>query len=1523
MCGFNNYNKKYLQRLFYLFILFYASFFYVLETKAQISTFPYLEDFEAGPAWTAFTAPTSSLAATSDWAWGLPNHTYVIKTAGSGSKCWCAGGLTGAFYNNWEQSYVKSPIFNFTNLLYPHIKFKLFYDSEYKFDGGNLQYSLDGGITWNDVGTVTGTTTSPIIEPNDCNTQNWYNYPSITYLNNPAGFVTSKNGWCGNSQPGGVGWDLAAPTVSCVGGHGPGQWITAEHCLTGCGGQASVILRFTFASGYTCNNFDGFAFDSVAVSNGIPNSANFTSSCGTGNTINFTSTFAPCPQTNAWAWDFGDPASGATNTVTTQNASHTYSGPGTYTVVLIAKGGACNPPDTITKVVQVMSSSITTHTNVSCFGGTNGAAVATVSLGTLPLTMAWSPSGGSSTTASGLAAGNYTFTVTDVNGCQKTSTVNITQPPVIIASVTPSNVTCNGLANGTATLNASGGVAPLNYSWSPTGGNTTTATGLSVGNYSTTVTDANACVKTTTFAISQPPIINASISSTNPLCATLGSATVIASGGTGALSYSWSPSGGTSNVANGLSGGNYSVTITDANSCAKTVTVTLSQSGSFSIAVTPTNVLCFGGNSGSASAIITGTSTPYTYTWSPTGGNTATANNLIAGNYSVSVTDANGCIGTKTVSISQPSVIIASGTSNSITCNGQSNGSATVTASGGVAPLTYSWSPIGGNSSIASGLAFGNYTTTISDANACTKTVTFSITEPSAISSSVSVTNPLCGNPGSATITASGGIGTLNYFWTPTGGTNAVASGLSGGNYSVSITDANSCVKTQTLTLIQSSSFTTAITSTNVSCFGGNNGSATAVITGTSTPYTYTWSPSGGNALTANALIAGNYTVSVADVNGCTGTKTVAISQPSLIVATATSSSVTCNGLSNGSATVVASGGITPLSYSWLPSGGNAAIASNLSVGNYTTVITDQNLCTKTITVSVIQPTAISSNVTTTNPLCYNLGSATVTASGGTGALSYSWLPTGGNLSTSSNLSGGNYSVITTDVNNCSVTSTFSLTPYINFTTTINTTSVSCFGGNNGSASAVITGSTSPYSFTWSPSGVNSSTVNNLTANTYSVIISDVNGCSSSSTVSILQPTALLLSVADATICNGQQATITSSVSGGTAPYTLSWQPSGSVNTSISVTPTLTSSYTLNVVDNNNCNAAPVISTIHVLPPLGVSVNGPFTVCANSTVAINAIAAGGKGNYQYLWQPGNLTGSQIHPIVSSNTQYTVIVTDGCTIQPAQALTQVNVIISPTVNIQYTSISGCPTLCSTFYDSTLVASGSISTWNWSFSDGQSFTSPSANVCFKQSGTYSGTLIVTTNDGCQTTPGVLTNIKVYIVPTSDFTSNTFDGSILDAPFVLNNMSSNYNTIKWITTLGNFTTNSISLNYQDEGEYPVTLVATNSFGCKDSITKTIKVEPIFTFYAPNTFTPNGDKINEVFFPLGVGWNEDKYRLYIFDRWGEMIFTSNDVRKGWDGKAKNGSDFAQQDVYTWKVELDDIFKKHHSYIGHITLLK
>lgn len=1258
--------------------------------RAQISTFPYVEDFETSPAWTVVSV------ANSDWAWGTPNHTYVIQGAGSGAKCWCAGGLTGAFYANSQQSYVKSPVFDFTNLQYPHIKFKLFYDSEYHYDGGNLQYSLNGGATWSDVGTVNGTTSNPIPEANDCNTQNWYNYPGINYLNTPAGFVTSKHGWCGNSQAGGTGWDPASPGTNCLGGNGPGHWITAEHCLTGCGGQSNVLLRFTFGSGYSCNNFDGFAFDSVGISNGVSNAANFTYSCGSGNTINFNSTFAPCPQTNAWTWNFGDPASGAANTASTQNASHAYSAPGTYTVVLIAKGGACNPPDTVTNVVNVMSASIATSASVTCFGGNNGAATATVSLGTPPFAYSWLPSGGSSLSAGNLAAGNYSFTVTDVNGCQKTATVAILQPTLLNPGVTPTNIQCNGLSSGSATVSVSGGVPSYSYTWSPSGGNGVSAAGLAAGSYSVLVKDANGCQKTATVNISQPPAITGFVAVTNPLCGVPGSATITASGGTSPLSYSWAPSGGTSAASGTLAAGSYTGLVTDAHGCSHAFPITLSSSGNFTIAMSSVNVSCFGGSNGSATSTVTGTSGPYTYAWAPSGGAGASASNLSAGDYTLTVTDAGGCPATSQVSITAPPKLTGSAVVNNITCHGLANGSATITVGGGTGPMTYAWFPSGGSSSTGSALGAGNYSVFVHDANNCMKEVNFSITDPQAISANSSVGNALCNNPGSATITASGGTGLLHYQWMPSGGSSATAS---------------------------------------------------------------------------------------------------------------------------------------------------------LPAGTYTTVVSDSNNCQITVISNVIAP-----------PL---------------------------------------------------------------FTTAVTASSVSCSGGADGTASVTVTGSTGPYTYGWLPTGNMTFFDNNLVSGNYTVAVQDTNGCQVIKTFFIPEPAPLIPAVSNATICQGEQAAVTATVSGGTAPYSYQWLPQGASTPGVVLSPAVTSSYTLNVSDAHNCYAAPVVVTVAVLPPLSVAVNGPVAGCGGTAAILTATASGGNGNYHYSWQPGSYSGQQISPLITGNMQYTVTVNDGCSAQSAQATTDVSAILTPTILIQASKTSGCPPVCSYFYDSTLIVSNTISAWHWNFSNGASSNAADPFVCFNSAGHYTGTLTVQAVNGCSVTGAISPVITVYTPPVADFSSNSFEGSVYDPLFNLNNTSANYSTVSWQTTAGTFTSNQVSLVYDSEGSYPVTLTAVSSQGCRDSITKIIKVNPEFTFYAPNAFTPNGDVNNEFFLPMGLGWKNETYVLNVFDRWGELIYRTTDVNKGWDGRMKGSNDIVKQDVYVWKVELDDIFNKHHSYVGHVTLIK
>jgi hypothetical protein len=677
----------------------------------------------------------------------------------------------------------------------------------------------------------------------------------------------------------------------------------------------------------------------------------------------------------------------------------------------------------------------TSKTNVSCNGGSNGAATVSASGGS-GFTYNWTPgnpSGDGTASVSGLTAGDWTVTVTSSCGSTASTTFSITQPQALTSTQSQSNVSCNGGSNGSATIIPTGGAGGYTYFWSPNVSSGATASGLSAGNYSVTVTDANGCTTSKNFTITSPNVLAASQSQTNVSCngENNGTATVVASGGTGSYSYSWSPSGGNGATASGLSAGNYMVTITDANSCTIQKNFTISQpTSSLTATQSQSNVSCNSGNNGSATVVASGGAGSYSYSWSPSGGNGATASGLSAGDYTVTVTDANSCSIQKNFTISSPEALTATQSQTNVSCNGGNNGSATVVASGGAGSYSYSWSPSGGNGATASGLSAGDYTVTITDANSCSIQKNFTISSPEALTATQSQNNVSCngGNNGSATVVASGGTGSYSYSWSPSGGTGATASGLSAGDYTVTVTDANSCSIQKNFTISAPSALTATQSQTNVSCNGGSNGSATVVASGGTGSYSYSWSPSGGTEATASGLSAGDYTVTITDANSCSIQKNFTISSPEALTATQSQNNVSCFGGSNGSATVVASGGTGSYSYSWSPSGGNGATASGLSAGDYTVTITDNNGCTSTETITISQPDAlVATAMSQTNVSNGSDGSATVAVTGGTGDYSYSWSPSGGNAAMASGLSAGTYTVTVTDANGCTVTKDFTL----------------------------------------------------------------------------------------------------------------------------------------------------------------------------------------------------------------------------------------------------------------------------------------------------------------------------------------------------------------------------------------------------------------------------------------------------------------------------------------------------------------
>ena len=606
------------------------------------------------------------------------------------------------------------------------------------------------------------------------------------------------------------------------------------------------------------------------------------------------------------------------------------------------------------------------------------------------------------------------------------------------------------------------GAPNYSVSWAgPSGplGNTATINvcPTSTTTYTATVTNtscAGPIVVTDQVTVFINSTLSASCVSTPSACtANNGTATVTPSGGTGNYTYSWAPSGGTAATATGLAPGNYTVTVTDLTSgCVTTQTVNVGNTGNVTSTAQQTDNLCSNSNNGSATVNVSGGTGPFTYVWNPNVSTTQTANNLAPGTYSVQVTDANGCTTTQSFNITAPSALTASIVSTNVLCFGGNTGSAVVTAGGGTPGYTYAWSNGDSDDTLNNVSALSPYTVTITDLNGCTTTQSVNITEPPQINPNVSSTPVNCTTLGTASAAPTGGTGSYTYSWSPSGGTGATESNLNAGSYTVTITDSNGCSVTQAVTVTQVATMTVSATGTPAQCFNGNTGTASVTITGGNSPFTYSWSPTGGNNANATGLAAGTYTCTITDANGCTATQTFTVTQPTQITGSSGATAPTCNG-GNGQATISVSGGTGPYTYAWSPSGGTGTTAT-VPAGSYTCVATDANGCTFTQSVTITQPPAVS--VTGTgNQVCPGSNATLiVTASGGTAPYTYAW-NNGPTTSTqtmvATTTTQGTYSAVVTDANGCTGTAVAALsllsTPNAAFTTDAPNNTVVLTGG--------------------------------------------------------------------------------------------------------------------------------------------------------------------------------------------------------------------------------------------------------------------------------------------------------------------------------------------------------------------------------------------------------------------------------------------------------------------------------------------
>jgi gliding motility-associated-like protein len=1105
---------------------------------------------------------------------------------------------------------------------------------------------------------------------------------------------------------------------------------------------------------------------------------------------------------------------------------------GTYSVLVTDQYGCTTSATDSVGSAPPLSGTIISTTDASCNGISDGRAVVAVSGGMPPYTYNWSPAGGNSASATGLAAGNYTVVIRDAHNCPVSLQLSIGQPNQLVLNTSTNPSTC-GQSNGSASVVVSGGSPPYSYTWNPGGSSNASLLNISAGTYQLSVRDSHSCLSTSIVNVTNTSGPMSQISSiTNVSCfgATNGSASVSVNGGTVPFTYIWSASSVNSPTINNLSAGTYSVKIRDANQCEDSLSFTVTQPANIQLSSSSNSTNCFAGTDGQASVNVSGGTTPYSFLWS-TGLTTSSINGLSAGIYSVTVTDNNNCTKTHSVTISSPSALTTTvATSSMVTCYGAADGSAGINVTGGKLPYSYSWMPYGGNAAVANGLDTGRYTVTVRDANNCIATLSLNINQPPPLGISYSTVPAGCNlSNGSATVTVSGGTRPINYTWNPGSGNTATLSNISSGSYQVTVRDAHNCLLSSSVAVSNTSGPTAMMSSiNNVLCKGANNGSASVTVSLGTAPYRYLWSSSTSQGSTASNLSAGSHSVTVTDSNNCVTAIPFVINEPTLLTSHGTATPATCYGKNDGTASALVSGGSAPYSYHWSNGQSNQSITQLLS-GTYSLTCTDANGCISVTDAVVNQPSAIILHSISTPVSCKDGsdGQAIVQCSGGTPAYSYSW--TNGSVSNvSSGLGAGNYSVTITDANGCTESNMVSISEPDALVLNQTLTDVTCFGSANGSATINVAGGTAPYRYNWFPSGATTATVSSLAAGNYSISVTDVHGCNQQQIVRIGQASQVQVNsqTTDVSCYGGNNGTASLSCTGGTSPYQYLWNDG---NLSSNATQLSAGLHSVRISDQHGCAINKSI-VINEPGPVIISISDEQTICIGQSVLLSVQGAGGIGPYSYYWYTGvNGQTQSVQPVRTSTYQAYVIDANGCVSDPDSVTVNVYPQLLAVTNRTDSICEGGSAQL------TVTASGGNGgPYNYLWSNGES--QQQLSVLPQTSTTYS----VSVSDHCGTPPASA-QFTVIVNPNPDpaFVPQPVDGCVpLKVPFSSSSGNQTLIAHHWSFGDGSISTEAKPEHtYLQPGQYSVRHYVMNSHRCSsESIAqKIVTVHPLpqATFY------------------------------------------------------------------------------------------
>jgi gliding motility-associated-like protein len=856
--------------------------------------------------------------------------------------------------------------------------------------------------------------------------------------------------------------------------------------------------------------------------------------------------------------------------------------------------------------------------NVSCFGLADGSAEIVAMNGSTPYTfnLIGTPGTQDNGQYNGLPVGNYAVEVLDALGCIDTVSFEITQPDSLEVSIQQNQpISCFGDATGALTATPQGGNGGYQFEWNTNPIlNTASVSSLTAGIQQVVVTDNEGCTATAAFEMLQPDSIGIVFNVTNASCPNTNDGAIQAtvSGGTPPLILSWD-NGGSGNDQPALTAGTYCVTVEDANGCQKVDCVDVIAPNAISIdSVTTTDVLCNGGNTGTATAHISGGTAPYDYQWNdPLSQTGATANMLSIGNYTVVITDDNGCQIDTNVNVQEPTALSLTFDEQDALCNGASDGSSMALPQGGTEPYSYNWED-GQTSQTATLLSADVYSLTVTDENGCTIEASSTIGEPAsavAVTFEQTVMGCFGQQENELEATATGGTGTTySYEWS-NGQSSPLAVGLDSISYTVTATDENGCEAIASFTPSDLDQIDFLIIDTPPSCFDFQDGRlGINQISGGGgqdiDDYTIEWS-TGTTGATAEGLQAGiQYSVTVTSAQGCESVRSRTLQEPQEISFELSVENVACFGDTDGQISVEnIVGEFAPYTYNW-SNGQEEATALNLASGAYSVTVVDANGCFSTESATVEEPEALSVEFSSEDTPCFGsqMGAIMAAAKGGTPGYDYLW-STGDTQPALNNVAAGTYLLTVTDQNGCSDIITAVIEQPEPLKASFNLQDPSCFGASDGMIEITAEGGSIPYRYSLDGDFFSGSrTLIALGADDYQITIMDANGCTATQSASLQDPPEFVVDAGDNsyTIVLGDSLQLDASSVNGVGLVDYVWEPPydgtlSCLNCATTVArPDVSILYKLYAIDENGCESTDKV-WVYVDKPRVVAVPTGFT----------------------------------------------------------------------------------------------------------------------------------------------------------------------------------------------------------------------------------------------------------------------------------------------------------------------------------------